>query len=124
MLPPNDEAFLLSLKGKVGAEFAQKGLKAVEQGGFAAGLQIFRSFSQPGELKNKGSRIRSLKVSFESCFRARSITVFFVRGKARALVEEAAELELELADGPVAFEAFISKNARFHGASMRMSSCS
>ena len=54
VLPPNDEAFLLSLKAKAVAEFAQKGLKAVEQGGFAAGLQIFRSFSQPGELKNRG----------------------------------------------------------------------
>jgi len=107
MLPADRDPFLPRLETEAAAEFEQKILEMIQQRPLQLALRVFRQRGQSGKLQHVriadeiGDLLRRLLAprAFDHGF--------LVGGQAGALIEEAADLPLELADGPVALEALV-----------------
>src|ERR1019366_2063778 len=99
------DAHLAGLEAKARAEFQQKCLQVVQQGGFQLTFIEVSSLGQAGEFKH--IRIANKVAHWGGGFGALGACALndfpFVSGQAGALVEQGTYLALELADGPVAF---------------------
>ena len=100
-------AELAGLKAEAAAQLEEELLQVIQEDGFKLLFGIVRKFGETGELKDVrvaehvGDGLLRLLLSgtFDDGF--------FVFGEAGALVEEGADLPLQLADGPVAAEDFV-----------------
>lgn len=102
-------AALAGLEAKAGAEFEEEGLQVVEQGGLEVALEVVGLFCEADELQHVGvaDEIGDLRGRFDGLLAGVLDDGLLIGGEAGALVEQGADLPLELADGPAALEAFV-----------------
>lgn len=113
VLPPHGDAFLPGLEAKPVAELEEEGLEVAEQCAPKVGFEIFRALGQAGEFQDIGIADQVGDGFLRFLFSGTFDDGFFIGREARTLVEEAADLSLELADGPVALETFIFEKGAF-----------
>ena len=107
VLATDGDTFLPGLETKALAQFEEKRLKMIKERTFKIGLQIFRTLREAGKLKHV--RITDeignglLRRLFPGAIDDRAL----VGREARAFVKQASDLTLELADGPIALQAFV-----------------
>lgn len=100
-------AELTGLETKAPAQLEQKTLQVIQQGPFQRVLRVFRELRQAGELEDVrvaqhvGDGLR------QRLFPRPGDHGLFVPGQTGALVEQAFDLALELALGPVTVEALL-----------------
>ncbi len=109
MLVPDRDALLPRLEAEPRAQFEQEGLKVVEQRLFEVGFQIVGFFREAGEFEHIGvtDQIGDKLGNGDGLLAPGVDHGLFVGGKPGALVEQGADLALELALGPMVLEAFV-----------------
>ena len=109
VLVADGDALLPGLEAEAGAEFEQEGLQVIEESCFEVFLQVVRLFGQPDELENVGiaDEIGDLPGCFECLLAGVLKDGPFVGGKAGTLVEQGADLALEVTHDPISFQALV-----------------
>ena len=111
------DAFLAGLETETGAEFEKEGLEVIQQGFFKISFEVMRALGEAGEFEHVGiaDEVGDLAGSFQSLPAGMFDYGFLVRGKPGAFIEQGTDLALELALGPVVFEAFVFVERAFPG---------
>ena len=113
VLTADRDAFLPSLETKPLAQFQQERLQVIEERGFKIRLDVLRPLSQAGEFQH----IRIANEIVDGLLRLLPASTFddrlLVGRETGAFIKQAADLTLELTDGPIALEAFILEEGPF-----------
>ncbi len=111
----NGDPPLPRLKAKARAELEEEGLEMVEECGLEIAFEIVWFFGQPGEFENVrvANQVGDLARHFERLRAGVFDDGFLVGGKSGTLVEERADLALELTDGPISLETFVFVESAF-----------
>ena len=89
------------------AEFEEEGLQVFEQGTLEVGLEVDRAFGETGELEHVGIANDLVDGLLPFLFAGARDHSHAVGRQAGPLVEQAAELSLQLANRPAAVDALV-----------------
>ena len=115
VLVADGDALLAGLETEAGSEFEEEGLEVIQQRLLQVLFQVVGLFSESGELQHVrvADEVGDEQRSFGGLLAGVVDNGFLVGGKGGAVVEQGADLSLELAFRPVSLEALVFVEGAF-----------